>query len=389
MQSQNNILKQLTKSLIGKSFGQSIYTTFEAILFYKIFNENLSYVLYYYGIRGILYALINPIGGFLLSKIGTKGNLILGTIFLILIRVVFHFTTLQTNPILVLAGMILLGITITGYQASYWPAYHVIICLFGEKKKTGSTIGAIYLLTNIIAVISPIIGALIIEYMGTMYLFMASIIFILFSLIPLNKMDNHKTRIDLKYGSIMKEVFSVKNRLPFYVEGISGYINGVFWGLYLYIILQSVISIGIIASLVTLITGIIMFYIGKIIDKNKKLRKRFLAFGTALSTIGHLLKGSTLGIIPIFIYDNLQKIGDNIRKVPYDTLTYKNIKVSHRDLIDEMVVIREVAYHSVGGLCMIIIGLMVTYFDNLYIIFIIAAVNSLLHLYILRVKPKN
>ncbi|MBU0976320.1 MAG: MFS transporter [Patescibacteria group bacterium] len=380
-------IKDVKLSVIFKNLGQGLYNIFEPIIFYNILDHRFELVLLYYGIQSFYYAALAHIGARVMGKIGIKKNLIWGTLFLIFYCLtILYFSnldiTLATNPGLTILAFCTLATIASAYQSLYWPAFHTDLSLFMRRKESGKNIGTFYLIGQMTSVIGPILGALILLNLSLTHLITLEVLLLLISTLPLIRGPDEHPHSSLSFGGFVKFLFSKKRfkyYLPFYAEGINGYIAGVFWGLFVYTILQNILDLGLIASGVSLFTGLFVFGLGYFIDKRKHLKDKILRIGVTTSSIGWIIKGLPTSGLFFFVADNIQKFGDIVARIPFEKVMYNRFK-SIKSLADEYVVIREMAYHIGGGIIMIILAVIIWQFNLMYSAFIVAAISSLVYL---------
>lgn len=318
-----------------------------------------------------------------MSKIGVKKNMIFATIALAAYNIFMLIfagckLTLAANRVETILGFIILGITCVIYQLLYWPGFHTDLSLYMKSKSSAKELSIIYFIGQITSIFAPLLGGIMLIKAGTSILMMVVTLFTLSSIIPLLNGLTEKPTISLSFKEFLKEISSrkrLKYYLPFYAEGIRGYIGGVFWGLFIYTILHSIMDLGLITSGVALFTGIFALFLGRLIDKHKKVKDRALKIGTVTSSVGWILKGLPINGFSFFLADNIQKFGDSVVNIPYAKTMYKRFK-NIKSFTDEYVVIREMCYHIGGGVVMIFLGLIIAKFNFQYVAFIVAALSS-------------
>jgi hypothetical protein len=119
--------------------------------------------------------------------------------------------------------------------------------------------------------------------------------------------------------------------------------------------------------------------LGKAIDKKKGVEKTALRLGVATTAVGWIVKGLPTSSLMFFFTDNMQKIGHVVTRIPYEKKIYSRFR-NTKSLADEYVITREMAYNIGGGLIMIVLGILISQFNLVYIVFIVAALSSLVYL---------
>lgn len=385
---QKSDIKDIKVSVIFKNFGQALYALFEPIIFFNILDQRFELVLLYYGIQSLIYAITVHLGAKLMSKIGIKKNLVFGTVFLIIYYLlVLNFSnlgiSLSSDTALVILSFSILAITCSIYQSLYWPAFHTDLSLFMRRRESGKNIGTFYLIGQFTSIVGPIAGALILSNLSLKVLIILQVMALIISIIPLLFGPDEKPKVSLTFKGFLSELLKkreFKFYLPFHAEGINGYIGAVFWGLFVYTILGSIMDLGMIASGVSLFTGVFVYILGYTIDKKKHLKDKILRIGVTTSSLGWIIKSFPTSGVFFFIADNIQKFGDSVARIPYEKTMYNRFK-NTKSLADEYVVLREMAYHIGGGLMMILLAFVIWQFNLVQSAFIVAAISTLVYLF--------
>ncbi len=380
-------VKDIQLSVIFKNLGQSLYATFEPIIFFLMLNKRIELVLLYYGIQSLLFATTVSFGTHVMTKLGVKKNMIIGTVLMIIYRIILIIASnedinLSDHPTQTLVTFTVLGTILAAYQTLYWPGFHTNLSLFMKKKSSGKEVAIFKVIGQISSILGPAIGGIILFNQGTVVLVICSAILLSISAIPLFFGPDIKNEVSLSFRQFASETFKKKNfrlYLPFHAEGVLGYINAIFWNLFIFINLKNVLDVGFLSSGVSLFTAIVLIVLGWGIDNRRKIGRHVLTIGTVTNAIGWLLKGIPSSGVSFFIVDNIQKFGNSIVRIPYEKNMYSRFR-NRKDFADEYVTLREIAYHTSGGIIMILLAILMATTDLLYTAFIVAAISSLTYL---------
>ena len=237
-----------------------------------------------------------------LIKHGIRYGLLLGHLFYAIFVLFLYFS--KDNPQLVLAAAI-----INGFQVNFfWNSYHYSISRNSAKTKIGTNLGLISFLLNLLAMIAPALGGLIIVTLGYQTLFLLGLLVILCGVLFSLLLDNVKVRDKISFQEFwtwLKEPSFRRLALSF-----SGrYFNDAsisLWTLYMFILLGSTDGVGYFYSLSLFLALFISYGAGSFIDQNKG-RKQFFLSGGFLS-IFWLLRGFVVNIWTITILNAMDKI---------------------------------------------------------------------------------
>jgi len=374
-------------SILFKDFGQLLFTVYEPIIFYQFLGKRIEFVMIYYGLQSIMYALLARDGAKVMAKIGIKKNMIFATFILIaynLILLMFADRDLSilTSPGETTIWFAILAILCSIYQALYWPAFHTDLSLYMENKNSGKDIGAFYFIDLVSSIIAPVLGGIVLLKAGTSILIYISVFFIFISIFPLFKGPDSKPKVSFTFKEFLGQIFhkqNIKSYLPFFAEGTNAYISSIFWPLFVFSIISSVLDLGLLVSGVSLFTAITVLILGHLLDKNDDAKDKVLKLGVTTSSLGWLIKGLQTSPITFFIADNIQQFGDSVVSIPFEKTMYKRFK-DIKSLADEYVVIREMIYHFSGAFIMFLLAFLIWRFNIIYSAFIIASISYLFYL---------
>jgi MFS family permease len=235
-------------------------------------------------------------------KLGTKHAFVMGQILYGLFAV-FLFLS-QVNPY-----WIFLAVLIDGMQINFfWNSYYYSLSRNSDHHKMGSNLGIINFLLNIITMISPALGGLIIAGLGYSNLFLLGLMLIVGGLIFAILMDNVKVRDKISWEEFSKWMMEPGfRRLGITFAG--RYFNdGVLqmWPLYIFILLGTSTKVGFLYSFSLLLAMVISYSVGAVIDKRKN-RKPYVVSAGILSFFW-VIRSFVVGFWSIVIVNTLDRI---------------------------------------------------------------------------------
>jgi YQGE family putative transporter len=278
------------------------------------------------------------------------------------------------NPTIALAGLI---ISVAIYKSLYWVPYHVDFTKFTDKKTRGRQISILLAVTSTLGIITPFVGGWIIATAGFNSLFLISLGILLTAIAPLffiNKVEEHYS-----YGffETFKELFSKKNRplfLGYFGDGAQSIVTVIIWPIFIFLLLKGeFLIVGLVSSITVFMIVAIRFLIGDLIDRWDK--KRILVIGSILNTTGWIIKLFIETTFQVFLFDTYHKMGRAVNRISVDATTY-DAAADNGHYVDEFTVLKEISLHFGRIFMLILIGVVVLYF-NLKVAFILAAVASL------------
>jgi hypothetical protein len=369
-------LKFMALALVGVYVPVYIFVQAKSLSIFSpdMVTNGIMWLLLYYIIKvATILTAVLFLAPLIFSKINFQRSLLLSSLAL-----VAHISCLiygEGKPTLLLLSAFFSALEIP----LYWIPYHL---LFIRKLKSpaghyGSKTGLRFFLVRVVSGASPLIGGLIISNMGFSTLFILAIILLIFSNVPIltlvHEWKHHKHSISNVVRNFCLNPKFKYLTLAFLGQGIETGILIVVWPVMLYLVLDSFVKIGILNSASLLISAVALLIIGKMLDKGKS--KIVHGFGVSLGAILNLLKifiGSQWGL---YMIDISEKLKSPMYALPNISLFYEKAKrIGPSDLI----IYREVVLHSFILLTLIVLFLIVPILPNWRLLFIPAAIGSLL-----------
>lgn len=179
------------------------------------------------------------------------------------------------------------------------------------------------MINNLISILGPLIGAILITNFGygLLYVIGSGLAFI--SMIPLLLSKEFTIKLDFNYKDLFKCLFDKKNanfNLSFVGFSIESQINYVLWPVFIFIILSGVFEVGLIVSLTTFFSVMIILIMGKLTDTKNK--RNLIKVGTILTSISWFLRTFVNTKFKIFVVDTFKKFSSNILFIPWDAYNY-------------------------------------------------------------------
>jgi len=260
---------------------------------------------------------LNAIFG--LKKVLSLGTLVLAVYYLLL-------NQLGNGSIHFLLVALTFGISV----ALYYSAFHIEFSKVSDKKKEATEYAIIQILTKGAAALGPLVGAIFISKVSFGFLFSIVSGLLILSVIPLFLTKDQK--IDMPKISLRKILYgdSRIKAICYQANGVLNITSGVFWPLFIFLTLKTIVSLGIIVSLTSLITLFFIFLIGKLSDKHKRRMLKLGIVTHAFSWISRLFFLSPIGVFFNNLYGSLSLLAIDI---PFSKFLYEGSKKS-KDIAD-------------------------------------------------------
>lgn len=247
-----------------------------------------------------------------LTKFGIQHGFVMGHLTYALYVLLLFLS--QQNPYLAIVAVI-----IDGIQVNYfWNSYHYSLSRNSDKKRMGSNLGVIHFLLNVLAMISPALGGIIIASLGYPTLFLIGLVVVLVGVVFSVMLDNVKVRDRINWAEFidwMKEPGFRRLAATF----AGRYFNDAMmalWPLYLFVLLGTTESVGYLYSLSLFFAMLISYSMGSFLDKHEG-RKPYLISGGVLSFFW-LLRGFIFNIWTIAVVNTLDKLTSSFHWLFFD-----------------------------------------------------------------------
>jgi MFS transporter, YQGE family, putative transporter len=348
-------------------FGINIFALFLPIFLYQQLH-NINYVILYYIIGSLGYFLLLPITAKIIGNIGIKSSLL----FSIVIRAVFFYSFYKFTEdpffyfILSAAAMILV-------RSFFWLPFHTESAKLSDKKTRGKQLSLIFSIASFLGVIAPVIGGFILEKSSFAVLAVIGFAFSLLSIIPFSKLPPVKEEYSWSYIETFKYFFHSFNRrmvIAYMSDGAIGVIQGLFWPLFIFTILDEKYSaVGLITGAVLLVGVILRLFIGQLLDKFHKTK--MVKIGIALNSTAWILKAAVVSAFHVFLASTYHILALIVLRTSLDTLVYEKA-ADKGHYVDEYTVIKEMSI-NIGRVISLLIVAGLLFYLPMQISFILAA----------------
>jgi len=352
-------------------FSRSLIAVFIPIFIYQI-GYNLQEIIIYYLIYNIIDVPLNFLVRWLVTKIGARWVMIIGSLASLAFFIGFYFLTPHHWGLLFTIAALA-----AVYDACYWVAhlYLFLGCSRNDDNISGDE-SFLLILKKIAGIVAPALGAAVIIFSGRHMLIVISMVFLALSLIPLFKLkikDRPKVK-PKKFWKFFKNWDVTQDYLTAGLYQVHCTAENIIWPLFIYIILANIESVALLPIIVSVTTIIFIYFIGQI---SKKRRHQLIIIGSlsiALVWLTRLfiyhdwfyyfsvfLAGlfSILITIPLYssIYEKGERI-DALSAVTYRNATHMFFNVIIFTILALLVNIFQVSFVMAAGSMIIIIMLL-------------------------------
>jgi len=315
----NRELDELYASFAIRSFAISLVSVFVPIYLLKL-NFSLSSVLFYYIAAYIIHTISIIPAAKLSAKFGFK-HIILFSLPLLIIFFLLLYSLPQYNwPLPFLAIFSGLNLSL------FWVGFHIDFATFSDKKHRGEEVGMIRLITSAFQAIGPIVGGLIITFLGFKSLFVTVSVVLIAAAIPLFLSKDIHTKFDFKTRNLFKGQ-KLTDAIALVARGMERGMGIVIWPMIIFFnILNSYTALGTITTLTLVFSLAFTFIIGKAADKK---RGSVLKFGAIFNSIVWLTRTFVRTSLQVFIIDSFYGMSKTMYLIPFDASDYDKANKSN------------------------------------------------------------
>lgn len=306
------------------SLALALVMIFEPIYLYKI-GYDLNKIMLFYLIVYTLYFFIVPVGAKFARRIGYEWGMFVGS--LLFIAFYISLFLIAQYPILFYIAPAIFALQ----KMFYWPAYHANFARFSDQEEEGREISAMTVASSLVFIIGPVLAGLIISQWGYGVLFIVASIIFLASNIPTLITREHLKPGNFSYKEAYQDLFSKENRKSFlgYIGFGEELIAMIVWPVFISIIIADIFNLGLVITLTTFITTLVVFYIGKKSDSSNK--RKILVWGSYIYALAWFFRIFIVNMMGVFLVDTLSRLGKNIISIPLIALVYEKAKEQEAD----------------------------------------------------------
>jgi MFS family permease len=368
-------IRELYISMAIKGLALAMIGIFEPVYLYLQFDHSVSKMLIYFGIIHGLYALLVPLSGKIMQKVGLEWAMFLSSPFIFGYYLFLYFM----GNFGALWWIVMLSILFNLiYKIFFWPAFHTHFAKFSRRKDRAKSIGLLNVIASLAGVGGPLIGGLILTFFDFPFLFGLTLTLLFLSSIVL--LFSKVTKISFRYNYIQlfKIFFKKKIRKTLIALGAEGAEKGIalfLWPIFLFFVVKEYAEMGFVTSAVFLALLIFTLYIGKRSDTMEK--EKLIKIGSFLNATAWIGKIFPQTALQAFFADVYHRSTQTFLKIPFGALTYDKAALVETE-IDEFIVIREMAHNFLRSLALVGLGVLLLSTTKLFIGFLFAALFSLL-----------
>lgn len=296
-------LKELYGVMAMLNFAFTAIVLYEPIYLFTLGYPLWQIMLYYAGIYGIYFFLM-PLGGKFIKCKGFEHGIMLASLFQV--ANLMALILIPVHGLFLIAAIVALALQ----KTFFWPGYHADFAYFGQSGERGREVGTIVAIESIMSIAGPLVGGIITTLFGFAALFGFICVVIMLSNVPFFLSKETFTPTTLSYAESYRYLVSKGQQRYFwgYVGFGEELIVVTVWPIFLFMTFGTTLSTGAAVALSTLITVIIVLYVGRFTDRNdRKFVERIGAAFIALSWWMRLLARGAGSVIMLDLFSRISK----------------------------------------------------------------------------------
>ena len=386
----NRELTELYVSVALRNFALGLITIFEPIYVFLFFKDilglphALSLALIYFAIQAIGHGLMYPVGSKILSMIGVKRAILLSIPILFL----YYIGLWQIG----FFGLFIFLLPLVGAVAGgiYWPAFHLDFLRFSKRESRGKQISYRSVVGSFAAAASPFLGGFLIVQFGFPFLFGAVLVMLLLSVLPLFLSPEIYDVNHISIKEAVRDVFSKSYRwqmLGFASMSVESVVAAYIWPIFLFTILISFETLGIIMSATMFLTLVFVLYLGRLIDR--KGAEGVLKIGVLLNMITWPIRIFVHTPLDVFLAQTLHGLMRRTAYLPLGVLVYNWMGQEPHERMSKIIA-RGMVLNVTTGLGLLLFALLFLFTDTITISFAIAAgISPFVLLFLRKLNPSQ
>lgn len=278
-------------------------------------------------------------------------------------------------------GVLLELVAIIGGFANfaYWTSMNIFFIKLAKPSDMGNSLAKFFALPQLFGIVGPLLGALLIPFIGFWPVFLLTILGLIFSFLPLVSLDDRTMHVDLKFSRALTR-FS-RSKILFLFEFLDNIIEESewFWSIYVFLLIGSLAVPGIVGSLEAVGGALFTLFIGKYVSRHGR---NIIPIASVCFIVLMFLRMVVHTSFSAYLVTLIASLVLTLFLVSYFSSVYKTVK---DDKEEEFMILREIP--TVLGR-LVVFGFAYLTIHNLRLFFLLplVTVSSLLLLYLWKGK---
>lgn len=256
----NREMTELYLAIFIKNLAHSLVLLFIPIFLYSL-NFSIRAIAFFYVFEFLGVVLATPLGLWLNYKLGVKKTMFLGDV--LFIAYLFSLTTLKA-----FGAPAALPILLFAFSGGlFWAAYQVDFTRSADRRAEGQNLSVVKSIILVASALGPFIGSMVIVNASFATSFMVAAALSLLACVPLFlSADFKEKKPNFSWGRL-RRADKPDKAISYVGYGAIQLATETFWPLYMYVLLQSVLEVGTVFTLTTIVMVIFILWFGRRVDR--------------------------------------------------------------------------------------------------------------------------
>ncbi len=310
--------KELTQVYIStglRAFALSLIGLFIPLYLYQELGYSFTQTIGFYLFFSVVLAVTTPLAAKFAARYGIKHTVGVSVpLYMIFVLLLYLLPEYKISLLLISAFF---GASI----AFYWMGMHLVFHHASHRRHRGEEIGKRGAATILGSTIGPVLGGGIISIAGFKVVFLVVLVILLCSAAVLFRSKENHVRYHFSVRSVLNRKHW-RDSLFFVSRGTHAMAEGVIWPLFVFVILGSYVSLGAMGSLISAISIVLLWVVGKYSDRDHVDKRRIVRIATLFDSAVWILRSLVTTVAGVFVSTGIAAFTYGIRESPLGALEY-------------------------------------------------------------------
>ncbi|MCC7543550.1 MFS transporter [bacterium] len=314
----NRELDELYIATFLKTLARSLVLVFIPIYLLTI-GFSVRFIALFYLIEFIGMLIATPVGLVLNHKLGVKKTMAAADI--LFIGYMFSVSVLKQ-----VGGYLVLPTLLFAFAAGlFWAAYHVDFTKSVDRQAEGREISLTKAVVILASALGPLAGSLVIVSSSFASSFYVAAVMTVLAILPLFMTKDIKTPKPQFSWRRLKRADVAEKGWAYVAFGAMQIATETFWPLYIYLALKSVVEVGAVFTVTSLMMIGVVVWFGRRVDRNPK---KAITFGVLLHAPSWLIRILAFSPIGVFLLNAYSQLSYHLLDESFEKVVYAEAKQS-------------------------------------------------------------
>lgn len=297
-----------------KTFAVSLVGVFVPAYLYQL-GFSVQEIILYFLVRELIELVMVYPTSLSMMKFGVKSTFAAGCVLSLVNLILLYF--LPGSPELYLAAAAIEGLAIS----MFFLPYHYMFSAAVTRRGGGSQVGFMDILLNIVMALGPLIGGLIASATNLQVVLLMAAAFVGMALGPLIKGRHNEYLIRFSYAQPLRMLIT-RDSASNMGFGVTEMAATILWPLFIFLLVQSYATLGIVISGSLLLIILLDSYVGRLTDKG--LHSWLMNLGAVSSAILHIGRFAASSTGLVVLVNVLSDVTHTLFRIPWTKEFYQH-----------------------------------------------------------------